>query len=156
MSPLLWRSRSHLFLNPFLLPPITFVYISPFYHHATVSSPKVLTNCLFSPYSETADFNHDGALLHSHPRSTAADKIYQRYILTCLPRRHIQTEDFNPAETKTHLTTSLSCVPRNSLSHWPSKMNHMSNFIRQAPHRKTWSGILTPSKKTIGTTRKDV
>ena len=109
MSPLLWRSRSHLFLNPFLLPPITFVYISPFYHHAPVSSPKVLTNCLFSPYSETADFNHDGALLHSHPKSTAADKIYQRYILTCLPRRHIQNEDFNPArdEDSSHHVTFL-------------------------------------------------
>ena len=112
MSPLLWRSRSHLFLHPFLLPPITFVYISPFYHHATVSSPKVLTNCLLSPYSETADFNHDGALLHSHSRSTAP-----RYVLTWLPRRHIQNEDFNPArdEDSSHHVTFL-CTKKTFVS----------------------------------------
>ena len=141
--------------SPIFITTNPFMYISPFYHHVPVSSPRVLTNSLCSPYSETADFNHDGALLHSHPRSTAADKIYQRYILTCLPRRHIQNEDFNPAgdEDSSHHVTFL-CTKKLFISlalhDEPPVQLH-----QKLPPRKTQSGILTPSKRTIGTTRND-
>ena len=103
MLPLLWRSRAHLFLHPFLLPPIP----SCTSHRLTTTNRHDHRGYSPTPYYRTPKPRTSTTTEPSYTLIPGAR--HQRYVLTWLPRRHIQTEDFNPArdEDSSHHVTFL-------------------------------------------------
>ena len=154
MSPLLWRSRAHLFLHPFLLPPIPSCTSHRFtttyrYHHRGYSptpyvhrTPKPRTLTTTEPsYTLIPGARRRTKYTRDTSRRGCHVGISRPRTLTPQRRRLISPRHFLCTK-KLFISLALQDEP-------PVQLH------QKLPPRKTRSSILTPSKRTIGTTRND-